>query len=101
MDQNAFEEPVNVIVGLGFLRQVPGVMEAYTILCEWPPATADKTHAAALAACRRALAGAADADTVRTAFIAFATRNHLLAPDTEQLVAAHAAGALDDRRPGV
>ncbi|MGN7735350.1 DUF982 domain-containing protein [Ensifer sp. 22564] len=47
----------------------------------------------ALNACRAALAGEIDVETVRGTFVAFARRANLLAPDTDAIVAGGGAGA--------
>ncbi len=81
MRHHAFEEPVAVLIGLGFVREITDVWEAYTFLNEWQPCASRKAdHAAALKACRAALSDEGGVETARSHFIAFAGSNHLLAP---------------------
>lgn len=80
MDHAAFEEPVSVIVGLGFVKHINTAMEAYTFLNEWPLHQAKSAHAVALKVCRAAICGDVDAETARGVFMEFARSNHLLAP---------------------
>jgi hypothetical protein len=87
MDNYAFEEPVAVIVGLGFVREVGDAMQAFTFLNEWQPFASKKaSHAMALKACKAALCGEVDAETARSVFAEFARSNHLLAPEMKPAV---------------
>ncbi|THK39152.1 DUF982 domain-containing protein [Ensifer sp. MPMI2T] len=97
MEHDCFRHPVTILVGLGFPAEIHGVREAYAWLNEWPPSKRNPTHAIALNACRAVFAGEIDAETARGTFVAFARRANLLAPDTEAIVAAGRAGALDAR----
>ena len=90
LDHIAFEEPVEVIVGLGLPTRVDDIMEAYTLLNEWPPSKRNPAHAIALNACRAALVGEVDAGTVRATFVAFARRAGLLAPTVDGVIPTHA-----------
>jgi hypothetical protein len=80
MDHKSFERPVTVLVGLGLPTVVENVMEAYTLLNEWPPSKRNHTHEIALNACKAALVGDVDPETARATFVAFARRNDMLAP---------------------
>ena len=90
LDRIAFEEPVEIIVGLGLPTRVDDVMKAYTLLNEWPPSKRNAAHAIALNACKAALVGEVDAGTVRATFVAFARRAGLLAPKMDGVIATHA-----------
>lgn len=82
MHHHAFEEPVAVLIGLGFVREIGDVWEAYTFLNEWQPCARRKlSHAEALKACRAALSDAGVVETARSHFVEFARGNHLLGPE--------------------
>lgn len=87
MEQDVFEHPVTILVGLGIPANIHSVREAYAMLDEWPPSKRNAAHTIALNACRAALAGEIDAETARGAFVAFARRADLLAPIPEGVVA--------------
>jgi hypothetical protein len=99
MENNVFEDPVSIIVGLSFPTRVETVAEAYGILSEWPHYQRDNVHAFALKACKAALAGEIDAETARVPFIAFAKKNALLLPRNEPVVAARATETQGQRLP--
>ncbi len=80
MDYAVFDEPVAVVVGLGFVKHLNNAMDAYTFLNEWPVHQAKSAHALALKVCRAAICGDADCETARSAFVEFARNSHLLAP---------------------
>lgn len=80
MNHTTFEEPVAVVVGLGFVKHINTAMDAYTFLNEWPVHHTKSAYALALKVCRAAISGDADGETARTAFLEFARSNHLLAP---------------------
>ena len=81
MDRARFEEPVTLLVGMGFPARIESTTEAYALLQDWPAASRNHTHAVALNACRTGIAGEVDPETVRAALVAFARRNDLLVPD--------------------
>lgn len=83
MDHTEFDEPVAVVVGLGFVKQINTAMDAFTFLNEWPVHQAKSAHAVALNVCRAAICGDADSETARSVFVEFALRNHLLAADVK------------------
>ena len=55
-EYETFEEPVPVFVGLGYLTRIETVSQAYALLSDWPCGQRDPAHAAALNACKAALA---------------------------------------------
>jgi hypothetical protein len=77
-----FEEPVTILVGMGFPATIENVMEAYALLQDWPATSRNGAHTVALNACRAAIAGEVDPETVRAALVAFARRNDLLVSNT-------------------
>jgi hypothetical protein len=79
MDTKVFERPVSVYVGLGCVRTVASVMDAYMMLNDWTSTRKCHAHEMALKACKAALKGDVDAETVRSLFVAFALRHHCLA----------------------
>ena len=81
MNRRQFEEPVTLLIGMGFPARIESVVEAYALLQDWPAASRNHTHAVALNACRAGIAGEVDPETVRAALVAFARRNDLLVPD--------------------
>jgi hypothetical protein len=80
MNHMRFEEPVTILVGMGFPVTIENVMEAYALLQDWPATSRNGAHAVALNACRAAIAGEVDPETVRATLVAFASRNDLLVP---------------------
>jgi hypothetical protein len=76
-----FEEPVTILVGMGFPARIETVMEAYALLQDWPAANRSRAHTVALNACKAGIAGEVDPDTVRATLVAFARRNDILVPD--------------------
>lgn len=100
MNHRQFEEPVILLVGLGCPARIKNVMEAYVLLQDWPIASRDGAHAAALNACKAGIAGEIDPETVRATLVAFARRHDILVPDMISLApAALARGTL--RRAGL
>ena len=81
MNTRRFTKPVTVLVGLGYPYEVTDTMEAYRLLSEWPGGD-NPAQAAALNACRAALAGEIEPETARDIFAAFARRSGVLVPET-------------------
>ncbi|MER9167763.1 DUF982 domain-containing protein [Mesorhizobium australicum] len=81
MNRWQFEEPVTILVGMGFPRKIESVMEAYVLLQEWPAASRNSAHSVALNACKAGIAGEIDPETVRATLVTFARRNDILLPD--------------------
>jgi hypothetical protein len=92
-----FDEPVLVFVGLSYPLKIESVAEAHTFLSEWPLSKRDAAHEVALNACKAALAEEIDLEKARTTFAAFAKLHCILAPETSDLVAARATGAVSNR----
>lgn len=89
-----FEEPVTILVGMGFPTRIETVMEAYALLRDWPAANRSRAHTVALNACEAGIAGEVDPETVRATLLAFARRNDILVPDMVSLASVvRAAGA--------
>lgn len=89
-----FEEPVTILVGMGFPARIETVMEAYALLQDWPTANRSRAYAIALNACKAGIAGEVDPETVRATLVAFARRNDILVPDMVSFAPpARAAGA--------
>lgn len=87
MKPDMFEQPVVVLVGLGFPAEVHTVMEAYRQLAEWPASLRDAAHSMAFKACSAALRGEIEAETARGLFAAFAEKHDLLAPQHTSVMA--------------
>jgi hypothetical protein len=100
MHRICFEEPVTILVGMGFPVRIETLMEAYGLLQDWPVASRNGAHAVALNACKAGMAGEVDAETVRATLVAFAQRNDVLVPDAISLSAVDSRGfgAQVDRR---
>ncbi|MGN6773049.1 MAG: DUF982 domain-containing protein [Rhizobiaceae bacterium] len=98
MDRARFEQPVTLLVGMGFPARIESTTEAYALLQDWPATNRNHTHAVALNACKAGIAGEIDPETVRAALVAFARRNDILVPDMGapaapfQLIEAHHIG---------
>jgi len=90
MTELAFEDTVYVIVGLGSVKSISTVMEAYVFLNEWPMGMDKPERTIALKTCKAALSGMVDAEVARSTFEAFARRNHLLVPRVNPVLAAKA-----------
>lgn len=95
MNRSRFQVPVTIFTGLGFPTPIESAGEAYALLLDWPKSERDPAHTVALRACRAALAGEIEAETARGAFLAFARRTNLLAPEADDLVAAHEMNAIE------
>jgi hypothetical protein len=89
MKPDMFENPVRILVGLGFPTEVRSVMDAYRHLVEWPISLRDGPQSVALKACRAALRGEIEAETARGLFAAFAEKHDLLAPETDPVTATY------------
>lgn len=71
-----FEKPIHVLVGLGFPRRLNTVVDAYQFAMEWAGNSPEQR--AVVRACKAALAGDVDAETVRGVFVAFARKKDIL-----------------------
>jgi hypothetical protein len=92
MNPGQFEEPVTLLVGMGFPARIESVVEAYALLQDWPACSRNGAHAVALNACKAGIAGEIDPETVRATLIAFARRHDILVPDMVSLAPAALAG---------
>jgi hypothetical protein len=79
MSTTSFAQPISILVGLGFPREVENIWQAYEVLNDWP--SRGSAHKAALDACRAGLANKIDAEAARGLFEAFARKSGILAPD--------------------
>ncbi|MBP0441355.1 DUF982 domain-containing protein [Tianweitania sediminis] len=75
-----FEQPVSIFVGLGFPSSIESVEDAYRILNDWD-GRRGPAHSAALNACRAAIHGEIEPETVRGIFTAFAKAHGIIVPD--------------------
>lgn len=75
-----FNNPVSIFMGLGFPRDVENVLEAYDVLLEWN-GSRDGDHAAAIAACRDAIARVRSSAEARDAFQRFAHNKGILSEE--------------------
>jgi len=80
VQQDRFERPVRIWVGLSFPREIETVSEAYAFLVDWPEGKRNAAHASAIHACRAALGREGEARTAQAAFMAFARRARIIAP---------------------
>lgn len=74
----SFEDPVTLLVGLGFPRRIGTVLEAYAFLQEWPQSCRNDLHRRALAACKAGIAGKLSPERVRNELLRFAQSNDIL-----------------------
>ena len=79
MFSQPFEKPVRVLVGLGIPRQLNTVVDAYQFVMDWCGNSPEQK--ATIRACKAALAGEVDAETVRGVFVAFARQKDILLED--------------------
>lgn len=94
MRHGRFDEPVTILVGMGFPAAIETVMEAYALLQDWPASHRGGAHTAALNACQAGIAGEVDPETVRATLVAFARRNDILIENTSTLSEKHGAGSI-------
>lgn len=92
INEDQFERPVVILVGLGHPAAISTVMEAYMFLVDWPPSKRDPAHAFAIKSCLAALRGEVEADTVRGIFVTLAEKYGILAPDVAAFTAAYTEG---------
>ena len=86
MNSTFFDEPVTVLVGLGFPRKVRSAIEAYQLLSDMRPMTSKAAHKMTMQACKAAIDGKIDPQIARSAFVAFTSRiGMLLANETARL----------------
>jgi len=76
-----FPQPVTVLVGLGFMRSIPNVFDAFSCLREMPAAQQDEVHEAAIDACRDAMSGKCTPEEAYDVFMAYARRRSILVDD--------------------
>jgi hypothetical protein len=81
MELTRFHKPVSILVGLGYPAKIHSAKQAYEFLCETPTLAAKKAQSVALKVCKAALNGEIDPETARSAFVAFAERSAILAPE--------------------
>ena len=79
MERTRFNKPVSILVGLGYPAKIYSAREAYEYLLDRPTIAASKAQSVALKVCKAALKGEVDPETARSAFVAFAERNAILA----------------------
>lgn len=82
MRHGRFDDPVTILVGMGFPVTIETVMEAYALLQDWPAPHRGGAHIAALNACKAGIVGEVDPETVRATLVAFARRNDILVETT-------------------
>ncbi|WP_099864711.1 DUF982 domain-containing protein [Pararhizobium haloflavum] len=88
MPKGTFAEPINTLVGIGFVKPICSVEDAYIFLMEWRGLQAsDHAHKVALKAVRAALAGEIEPDTARSFVEIFARKAGLLAPVMDTVIA--------------
>lgn len=81
MELTRFNKPVSILVGLGYPAKVYSAKQAYEYLSETPTIAARNVQSVALKVCKAAMNGEVDPETARSAFVAFAERSAILAPD--------------------
>lgn len=88
INSRTFEKPIETIVGLGFVRPIRTIEEAYSFLMDWRGLPeCDGAHAVALKTVRAAMAGEIETETARSFVEAFAKRAGILAPNMDDVIA--------------
>ncbi|WAJ26879.1 DUF982 domain-containing protein [Antarcticirhabdus aurantiaca] len=90
MGHSRFKKPVRVAVGLQAPRNIETPLQAYSFLTEHAGDYQTLPHRLARQACLGAIEGGFDAETARAAFVGFARRAGILAPEVDDVVAARA-----------
>lgn len=88
MTPDSFSQPVRILVGLGFPREIRSPLDALVYLDDVPTQARNGAHTMALKACKAALMGEIEADTARGTFEAYARIQDILAPHTDDVGAA-------------
>lgn len=101
MNNRTFERPIQTLMGLGFVRAINTIEDAYALLADWRGVQcADRKHAVALKAVKAALAGEIEAETVRPLVEAFAETAGILVPHhMDEVIANATVQPLDARYP--
>lgn len=81
MELTRFNRPVSILVGLGYPAKIHSARQAYEFLSETPTIAAKEARSVALKVCKAALNGEIEPETARSAFVAFAERSAILAPE--------------------
>lgn len=81
-----FQNPVQVLVGLGFPKSIRSPLDAIIYLNDVPSAAHTHAYEMALNACKAALMGEIEAETARGAFLAYAQRVDILACDDSMIM---------------
>lgn len=88
MNNRTFERPIQTLMGLGFVRAINTIEDAYALLADWRGVQcADRKHAVALKAVKAALAGEIEAETVRPLVEAFAEAAGILVSPMDEVIA--------------
>lgn len=87
-----FEQPVIVLVGLGYPRRVENALAACSLLQDMPETGQAELRDAALAACRAAISGEVAVERARALFAAYAERKGILVESAAAPIACIAAG---------
>lgn len=97
MEHNLFKEPVRILMGLGIPRDIETVFQAYTFLSERRSDPLDTDHILARKTCLAAINRSVDAETARAAFLRYAERHDMLAPDLDEAVTVRSDRIATDR----
>ena len=87
-----FYKPVRILIGLGFPKDISSPLDAIVYLDSVQQSARDYSHTIASRACRAALTGEIEAETARGLFEAYATKQSILAPEMDEVVAARSVG---------
>lgn len=91
--RDSFEDPVWLLIGLGFPHKIDSVSAAYRFLSENPALNRDAAYNVVIKACRSVLAGTIDAATVRGLVERFAMRRGIFVqPPPTGVLAAYGEG---------
>lgn len=99
MERTIFHSPVRLFVGLGMPQDIGTPFQAYTFLRDMPRDRHHQLHAAACAACLAASNRQASTSAARDAFVAYAAKAGILAPEMDDTVALTGASEPLSRLP--
>lgn len=91
-----FHRPVQILVGLGFPKTIRSPLDAIIYLNDVPEMARTPAHEVALNACKAALMGDIEAETARGAFLAYASKQDILATGDDKFRPTAGPGRHDD-----
>ena len=87
MNNQSFETPVAVEVGMGSKLEIRNLADIHQFLIDWPPSRRGPVHSTAIRACDAARIGHLTTEQARRAFVEFAKCHQILWPDIDAVIA--------------